>query len=157
MSNTAEFTDSKARVWRLEFNIPICRRLKSEVGFDIGDLQEGKALIQMVMDPMKFAQVLWLLCESQADRDKVTEEQFGQSLNGDALDDAFVALNGAVVNFTPSHLRAAAMKVVAATDQAMQASGKAMVRAIESQADQITEVIERETKKAIDESLSGST
>ena len=62
----AQFTDERNRTWRLELNYSLAKRLRDVTGLDFVNYQDGKALLAIHDSDEKLVQVLWLLCEPQA-------------------------------------------------------------------------------------------
>lgn len=116
------FKDGKSREWTLSFNIGIVREIKNTIGVDFGDMQGG-ALIMLANDHAKFAMLLWMLCEKQADASGIDEVDFAESLDADAIESAELCLEGAIVSFTRAPMRAAVKEAMdsAAKAQAAQA------------------------------------
>ena len=86
-----EFKDRDGRAWRVDLNIGNVFHVRSASNgrYDLLDPttdMEGQAL-QVVLgtDLVRFWEVLWLLVESQARRDSITAEMFGQSMAADCL------------------------------------------------------------------------
>lgn len=96
---TPTFKDADGRPWMLRFTLGNAREIQDTIGVDFNDIQSG-ALIAVANDLSKLASLLWILCESQADRAGVDEIAFARSLDGDAIDRAVEALQDAIVNFT---------------------------------------------------------
>ncbi|MFO7971921.1 MAG: hypothetical protein R6U40_09240, partial [Desulfobacterales bacterium] len=59
-------------------------------------------LERLADDPVLLVDVLYVLCEEQAQRDGVSDEDFGRGLRGDALDAAARAFLEALADFCPS-------------------------------------------------------
>ncbi len=96
----AQFTDERNRTWRLELNYSLAKRLRDVTGLDFVNYQDGKALLAIHDSDEKLVQVLWLLCEPQAQAASVSEEEFGAGLGGDALEQGIEALEQALLNFS---------------------------------------------------------
>lgn len=96
----SQFVDQRGRTWRLELNYSLAKRLREATSLDFVNYQDGKALLAIHDSDEKLVQVLWLLCESQAQAASVGEEEFGVGLGGDALEQAIEALEQALINFS---------------------------------------------------------
>ncbi|MEM8864561.1 MAG: hypothetical protein AAGF31_03340 [Planctomycetota bacterium] len=107
----AEFTDSERRVWRLALNVDAARQLHA-IGVDLVNLGDGRVLLDLASDWLKLGMTLWVLCEEQADRLKVSEQAFGRLLDEPTLAKAAKALEGAIVNFTPPARRKTVKAIV---------------------------------------------
>ena len=158
MSDTQQekFTDTNGREWRLSFSLGNARRVKNELGFDIGDLHGGKAFAMLALDPMKLGHLLWVLCESQADAMKVDEESFAEGFGGETLTDALSALEVAVINFSPPYLRETVRKAIAVSIETLEQGAATAVEMVEEHKEQIKGVIEKETRKQMEGITSGN-
>jgi hypothetical protein len=132
------FLDSEGREWRLALTIGLCRKIRDEVGVDIGNLKDGQAFLQMAADPYRFAETLWMLCEVQAEKTGVSPEQFAEGLTGDALDGALVALLEAAANFTRAPMRGAVRTML---QTSMEATQKGLEAIATDQAGRVQEVV----------------
>ena len=56
---------------------------------------------RLFTDEVLLVRAMWLICEEQADKDKVSAKSFGKSMFGDPLEDAYSALQEAVEVFLP--------------------------------------------------------
>jgi len=151
-ANKAEFKSSDGKTWLLHFTIGMVRRLRAEMGFDFADLQGGKALMEVGNDPEKYGQLLWVLCEKQADLAKISEEDFAESLDGDAVESSATALELAIVNFTRKSARSAVRNVMkqAATAQ------EAAMEVVEDWTEGQSETLKAKVKKVAMETLENS-
>lgn len=114
------FKDADGRDWNLTLTLGVARRIKDDLGIDFGAIGDGSLFFKLAGDPYKLGAVLWLLIEREAERRKITDEQFLDALDGDVLGAAISALGEAVVNFTPAPMRAAVAKAFAKTEEAQQ-------------------------------------
>lgn len=95
----ASFTDRKKRKWIVSVSIPLARKVKQALDVDILNVQTG--LPALSADPLLLCDVLYVLCREQADRLKVTDEEFGECLAGDVLEQACDAYVEALISFSP--------------------------------------------------------
>src|SRR5207247_1616024 len=63
-------------------------------------------------DPILFVNVLYVLCKAQADSRNVSDYDFGAAMNGDALEDASIAILEEVADFSPSQKREVLRQVI---------------------------------------------
>lgn len=100
----AQFKDHSGKCWNVEINVGAIRRVRDAVGIDlykiISDSLQGVG--ELMQDIVKFVDVLYLLCKPQLDAAKVTDEMFGESLSGDALERASNAFVEALIDFFPN-------------------------------------------------------
>lgn len=97
------FKDSTGREWSVNVVVDTIEKVR-EIGVDLGDVT-AQAMKRLAIDDVLLVRSLWLICEAQADKAGVTPQQFGESLFGDALDDAYEALRGALDDFFPRRKR----------------------------------------------------
>jgi len=96
------------------------REVEDQFGVRIGatmtDFLVEAADYRLIADPVLLVDVLYVVCKEQADDANVTDEQFGRSMAGDAVDAATRAFLEELADFTPSPRdRARARKVIDAT------------------------------------------
>lgn len=145
------FTDGKGTKWSLMVGVHEARRMKREADVDIDQLEDGKVFMDLATSRMKLAGCLWILCESAADRQQVDEIEFAKRLTADCLDEAVIALVGAIINFTPDSKRKAMelvhQKMIEAIERGsatMQSWATDNQRKIDQQIDQeVTEKLEQ--------------
>lgn len=104
----ATFTDNKNRSWPIEVDTLVIRRVASRLdGLRIDRLYEdgAKGMFELVGDPLRLCDLLWVLVEPEAVKRGISDEEFGRALAGDALDAAAVAFQGALADFFPSQRR----------------------------------------------------
>lgn len=98
------FSDNLNRRWTVSVNVATAKRVRAVLGVDLlavgGD--GGAGIIDLIGDPIRFVDVLWLLVESDAARLGVDDEDFGRALSGDAIADATDAFVRALVDFFPN-------------------------------------------------------
>lgn len=97
------FKDSTGREWSVNVVVDTIEKVR-EIGVDLGDVT-AQAMKRLAIDDVLLVRSLWFICEAQADKAGVNPQQFGESLFGDALDDAYEALRGALDDFFPRRKR----------------------------------------------------
>lgn len=103
------FKDSQGREWFLNVNTGTVKNVRAARDVDLLDTT-GEVYERLADDPVLLVDVLWLLCQEQAQKVGLTDAQFGEGLVGDAIEDATTALMGAIADFTPSRKRAVVLK-----------------------------------------------
>lgn len=89
--------------WQVTLDAPKIKAVRQSLeGFDILD---DEAFAKLANDPVSLVDVLWVLCRQQADGAGLSPDKFGESLVGDAIDDATKALIDARVDFFPAGKR----------------------------------------------------
>lgn len=94
----ASFKDDQKRSWSIVVTIPLARKVRDQLGVDI--LKTQTALQELSEDPLMMIDVIYLLCEQQAEKRGVTDEQFGEALSGGSVHHAVEAFTEALINFT---------------------------------------------------------
>lgn len=117
----AEFTDNAGRKWVLTLDVVEIRRVSARTGFRLDKLfgDNAAGLEKLFGDPLAFVDVLFVLVEPRAKEIGVSDEQFGRSLAGDAIDDAAKAFMEALADFSPSRQRKVLRALAAKTDEVM--------------------------------------
>lgn len=125
-----KFTDLRGRVWEPEVNVITIGRVRDALGINLLELLlPDSTLAERFNDPCLLADVLYLLCKDQADKEKVSDVEFGRALTADNLEDGWtVALEG-IVSFSPRGLRPAHRKVLEKA-QAYQAAAAEKITAM---------------------------
>ena len=104
-----QFKDNQGRPWQIALNGWQLKKLKEQIDFDARD---HESILRAAEDPCLLCNVLFLLCEDQANTKGVTDQQFGESLTGDAIDDATEAYIAESVDFFPRSHRPALQKIL---------------------------------------------
>ena len=95
------FKDNAGRTWTISVNVAAIKRVISLVGVNLLDAAGGKLIQSMISDPVKLVDVLYALCQPEAVRLGVTDEQFGEAMAGDAIDLATTAMLEDLADFFP--------------------------------------------------------
>lgn len=107
------FKDSAGREWSISVNVAAVKRVRTLAGVDLlGLLDPSSGTAEKLSDPVTLGDVLYAAVQPQAERLGVTDEQFGESLAGDAIHDATQALIDEIVDFSPNPRGRAAMQKV---------------------------------------------
>ncbi|HEY1068410.1 MAG TPA: hypothetical protein VGE52_19965 [Pirellulales bacterium] len=107
------FVDNAGRTWTVTVNVACVKRVKDLVSVNLLDAVEGKLLERIVSDPMLLCDVLYVVCQPEAEARQVSDEQFGQAMAGDAVEHATTALLEELVDFFPSGKRRVLQKALA--------------------------------------------
>jgi len=99
------FTDNETRTWTLTINVNAVKRVRSLVDVDLMRVLDGDLLERLVGDPVLLCDVIFALVRPEADSKNVTDEDFGRSMAGDAIDRATQALLEELVDFFPEGRR----------------------------------------------------
>jgi hypothetical protein len=99
------FKDNAGRSWTVTVNVDCIKRVRSLLDVDLLEAAEGKLLERLTSDPVLLCDVLYCACKPQADAERVSDEEFGRSMAGDAIDHATTALLEELVDFFPGPKR----------------------------------------------------
>jgi hypothetical protein len=107
------FKDSKETSWDISVTVGSLKRVKDILGIDIIDeaSQKENIFIKISEDPIKLCNILYVLCKNQADERKITDEQFGELMGGDAIEQATNCFIEELIDFFPSAKRPAFRKM----------------------------------------------
>lgn len=117
------FTDNTGRVWTLAVNVAAIKRVRALCGVDLTSIVEldkdnnpdTKLIEQLSTDPVLLVDVLYAVCKTECDQKGVTDEDFGMSMAGDAIEHATAALLDEIIDFFPEAKRLAFKKILSAT------------------------------------------
>ncbi len=106
------FTDNLSRVWHFGINAYVVKVIKDLVKVDIYRLIDDnfRPLSELLMDTVRFVDLLWVLCREQAQARDVSERSFAEGLGGDALQDAAEAFTQELIDFFPDRSGRAAVR-----------------------------------------------
>jgi hypothetical protein len=99
----ATFRDGNGREWHINVTVADVKRVKEQTGLLLTSLIENQLtpLAQLLADPVALVDTVWVLVEPQAKAAGLTDEQFGQSLSGDSLEQMAAAFMEALTDFFP--------------------------------------------------------
>jgi hypothetical protein len=92
---------------------------------------EGKLIERLISDPVLLCDVIYSVCKPEADTKNISDEDFGRSMAGDAIDAATTALLEDLVDFFPQGRR----KVLAKALGKLKALETAALNAVETKLD----------------------
>ena len=107
------FSDNSGRSWSVAINVECIKRVKSLLDVNLLDAVDGKLLEQFISDPVLLCDVLFAICKPEADTKNISDEEFGRSMAGDAIDSGTTALLEELVDFFPSGKRQVLSKALA--------------------------------------------
>lgn len=97
-----QFKDENGKDWLIRIDVSAIKRVRSIVGVDLMQIVDPKsALAEELDDPVKLADVLFVLCSKQAEEASVSDEDFGKLLAGDVLANAQRAMLEELADFFP--------------------------------------------------------
>ena len=107
------FKDTTGRTWTVAIHVDAVKRVKAALEVDLLEAISGPLIEKFVDDPVLLCDVLFVVCQEQADAQGVDSEAFGRAMAGDAIDDAVAAFLEALVHFFPGPRRALLTKTLA--------------------------------------------
>ena len=107
------FVDNAGRTWTIVINVDAVRRVRALLKVNLLQAVEGKLIEQLVSDPVLLCDILFCLCQPEADPRGVTDEDFGRAMGGDAIDRATTAFLEELVDFFPFAKRRVLTKALA--------------------------------------------
>lgn len=99
------FTDNTGRTWTLVINVDAVKRVRSVVGVNLMEAVEGSLIEKLVSDPVLLCDVIYAVAKPEADANKISDEEFGRAMAGDAIEQATTALLEELVDFFPRDRR----------------------------------------------------
>ena len=99
------FNDNAGRTWTVTINVDAIKRVKSLLSVNLLEAVEGKLLERLVSDPVLLCDVIYAVCKCEADAKGISDEDFGRSMAGDAIDLATTALLEELCDFFPQGRR----------------------------------------------------
>ncbi|MBI5725923.1 MAG: hypothetical protein HZA50_18330 [Planctomycetes bacterium] len=95
------FSDNAGRTWTVTVNVDAVKRVKSLLSVNLLEAVDGKLLEKLIGDPVLLCDVIYAVCKPQADAQKISDEDFGRAMAGDAIELATTALLEELCDFFP--------------------------------------------------------
>ena len=153
------FTDNIGRVWTVNVNVGTVKRVRALCGVDIANIisvkPDGKpevALLErLATDPVLLVDVLYAACKEEADARKISDEDFGRAMAGDAIELACAALLDEIIDFFPEAKRRVFGKILNATRRFQERTKTALAAILDDPAldGKIDEALERLTPSSL--------
>ena len=96
------FKDNASREWKVEITVATIKRVRDLLGVDLMEVVDGDLVQRLIRDPILLCDVIYVVCKPQADEKSITDEDFGQAMAGDVIEQATTALLEELVAFSPS-------------------------------------------------------
>ena len=95
------FTDNAGRTWTIALTLDAAKRVRDLLKVNLLDLTEGDPplLTRLDLDVILLCDVIFCIVKPQADERKVTDEDFGRAMGGDAITAAHDAFWEELVDF----------------------------------------------------------
>jgi len=98
------YVDDTGYKWRVDINIQAVKEVRDALDIDMLDPGQDM-LAKLFDDPLALCDILYVLCQAQAETAGITDEDFGRRLRGDAIDAASTAFIEELADFFPNHRR----------------------------------------------------
>jgi hypothetical protein len=103
------FTDINGQKWTVNVTVATVKRVKARLDIDMLDID---SFLKLSQDIMTLCDILYVICESEAEKQGITDVQFAERLGGPVLWDAKNAVREAYLAFFPDPNAAAKLRVV---------------------------------------------
>ena len=127
------FKDRTGREWTVDLNITAVKRAKALIGVDILDLMDetkGTDLLTRIQgNEVLMVDLVYVLIKPEADAKGITDEDFGGSMAGEAIDAAYMVLLAEICDFFRNPARRAVLRT--ALQKLSDLEGRAIKRAEE--------------------------
>jgi len=97
-----QFKDNAGRTWTVDINVATLKRVRGLTGVDLMQVIEGTLIEKLIRDPVLLCDVVYAVCKPEADAAKVSDEEFGKAMAGDAIESATQAVLDELISFCPS-------------------------------------------------------
>lgn len=97
------FTDAAGRVWTITIHVAAIKRVHARLGLNLYQLLDDRfqALGALLGDPLRLVDVLYVLCQDEAQARNISDEDFGRAMFGDAIHHAAEAFLEELIDFFP--------------------------------------------------------
>ena len=95
------FKDNAGRTWTVTVDVTAVKRVRSLLDVNLLEVLDGRLIERLAGDPVLLCDVLYALVKPEADAQKVSDEDFGRAMAGDAVEHATTALLEELVDFFP--------------------------------------------------------
>lgn len=146
------FKDSAGRSWDVSISVQSVKTVRDLLKIDLYALVEqgAKGLGDLLGNPVAFVDVLYVLCREQAQKQGVSDEDFGRGFAGDVLELAGDCFVEELIDFFPNRPgRASLRKLIAKGKEA----GAQLMSRIDSQIEALSP---ERMAELLDKHLSGS-
>ncbi len=128
-----QFKDNAGRTWTVDINVATLKRVRGLTGVDLVQVIEGTLIEKFIRDPVLLCDVVYAVCKPEADLAKVSDEEFGKAMAGDAIEAATGAVLDELISFCPSPRdRANLGRVLQATNRVMEKARDVTEKRIET-------------------------
>jgi hypothetical protein len=153
------FKDNQGRNWTIVVNVATVKRVRSLLDINLLDVVKLDSnnkpnvdlLEQLASDPVLLCDVIYCICKPEADAQKISDEDFGAAMGGDAIEYATTALLEELVDFFPEAKRLVLRKLMNAGEKVKIQMEKALKLELDNPK------LEKELEKQVKEYITSST
>ena len=146
--------DARGHTWDLAINVNTVKRVRQLTEVNLLDVFDGQLLARLAGDPELLVNILYAVCQPQAERTSVSEEAFAELLVGDAIEEAATALVQGLIDFFPKDRREVLGRLWTATGKAQVETSKLVASKLDaSTIDTAIEAALRQASDQIDRQL----
>ena len=124
-----QFKDANGRDWHIKITVGTVKAVRDVLHIDLTDMRTIKKIGE---DVCLLVDCLYVCCQKEATESNITDEQFGESMAGDALDSATDAFLNELINFSPAQKGNLLRKTLAKTKALLDLETVEMEKRIES-------------------------
>ena len=139
------FTDINGRKWTVSITVGTVKHIKARLGLDILGNMEG--FLKQIQDFIMLIDVLYVVCQEEAEKLGITEKQFGCSFAGPVIQEARNALLEAYAVFHPDPELTAKIRVIG---EKFNAVGKKQIALLNKKMPQIERKFDDEVAAALE-------
>ena len=154
----SKFTDTEGRVWNVQLTVHLVKEVKQRLDVDLLDEHVHETLTLLTGDIVKSVDVLYVLCSQQADKNEISDVEFGQALYGDVLFEGINAMVEALIDFFPNpKKRTWIRKLWEKATSHMDKTNDQMLELLEDEKieKEMDQQLSKTKKKAISDAISG--
>jgi len=140
------WTDSEGRDWSTSITVTTVKRVKQLADVLLTDAADDDLVDRLYADVILLCDVLYAVCQPQAESRDVTDCAFGELLAGDTIERACDSLMQDLLLFFQSGRKVAAAKKILAAKKVEAAKEKLLTEKLTDE--QIENLIQREVAKA---------
>ena len=96
----AAFKDMNGKEWFVSINVSAVKVVLERTGYNLMRVLGTDAVTKLSQDLISVVDILYILCQEQAEKAGITDEDFGKALGGFSLGHAVNAFLEALVNFS---------------------------------------------------------
>lgn len=106
------FKDNEGRTWAFKIHVGSVKKCKAILGIDLpGLFDDGMVrLAELLGDPAKLSDVLFILCQADAEQRKLSQDDFDAAFAGDVIQAASNAFQEELVDFFQEESRRAVLR-----------------------------------------------